>query len=224
MQDRARGTRPATAPDPLVAWLEKPGCPARVTLGSALEAMGGMGFGRLLLILTLPNVLVVPSVPPFPFLCGLPAMLLSVQMALGRPRASLPGWAERLSLRRDQALKIARFAAVLGRVARPRRWNWMRGRIARALLGTLVLFLTAVICLPLLGLNFLPAIGLAVLILGMAEEDGAITAAGVGLSFMGFAAMIAIIHLALIAVSGASGVQPSPEMEAFGEQLRALLP
>ena len=224
MKQQSGPVRTVRGADPLVAWLEAPGAPERVSLGATLSAMGGMGFGRLLLLLTLPNVTVVPSIPPLPLLCGIPALLICLQMVMGQSRARLPGWAERLSVGRAAALRMARFAAVLGRVARPGRWNWMAGSIARPALGLLVMALTVVICLPLLGLNLLPAVGLLVLCVGLAEDDGAVAAAGVTLSLLGTAAMVGAIWLALLVASGALGAEPTPGALALAEALGRIFP
>jgi hypothetical protein len=149
----------------------------RVTLGELTDALGERGFGFLLLALTLPNVLLIPSVPVLPLIPGIPAMLLCMQMVLGRRSPWLPGWAARLSVRKEHAEKCIRFAGWMSSAARPR-LPWLTGPVGERVLGAVALLLTAVLCVPIPGVNLLTAMGTLALALGMAEGDGLLAAAG----------------------------------------------
>jgi hypothetical protein len=201
--------------DPLTAWLESRAAPRTVTLGAALRVMGPTGFGRVLLMLTLPNVLLIPSLPPLPLIAGIPAVIVAAQMMAGRPHASLPGCAERLSAERGKALRLARWAVRLGALARPGRWNWMAGRVANCLLGVTVIAMTALICLPLPGINFFPAAGLVVLCVGLAEGDGVVAAVGVALSLLGAAVMALAVYGAALAAARGFVIPGIPGFSGF---------
>ena len=72
----------------------------RFAVADLLAALGDQGFGLLILLLALPNVVPGPMIPGFsvPFAVGIAA--LGLQLALGWHAPRLPGWLKRLSIER----------------------------------------------------------------------------------------------------------------------------
>jgi hypothetical protein len=173
---------------------------SHVSLGAFAAALGDRGAGLLLLALTLPNVLFIPSVPVLPLIPGIPALLLCVAMALGRRTPRLPGWAGRLSLRKDRAARCIALVGRLGALARPR--PWLNGSLARRVFGLAGCVLTGVLCLPLPGLNILAGVGMLVLAIGLAEGDGVMAAVGVAIGLGGSAAVLYALLVIAPAVFG----------------------
>ena len=171
-----------------------------VSLGTLSTALGDRGAGLLLLVLTLPNVLFIPSVPVLPLIPGIPALLLCATMALGRRTPRLPGWAGRLSLRKDRAARCIALAGRLGALARPR--PWLNGSLARRLFGLAGCILTGILCLPLPGLNILAGVGMLILAIGLAEGDGVMAAVGVAIGLGGSAAVFYTLVLIAPVVFG----------------------
>ena len=85
----------------------KPNDSDKVTIGDLLR--DGHAPGALVLLLTLPNILVIPSVPVLPFLCGIPSMLLLAGMAGGAERPLLPRWCLGLGIGRKSAERCVAF-------------------------------------------------------------------------------------------------------------------
>jgi hypothetical protein len=190
---------PARTIDMARSWLSTtPG--SRVSLGAFAAALGDRGAGLLLLVLTLPNVLFIPSVLVLPLIPGVPALLLCAAMALGRRTPRLPGWAGRLSLRKDRAARCIALAGRLGALARPR--PWLNGSLAKRLFGLAGCILTGILCLPLPGLNILAGVGMLVLAIGLAEGDGVMAAVGVAIGLGGSAAVFYALLLIAPAVFG----------------------
>ena len=173
---------------------------SRVSLGAFTAALGDRGSGLLLLALTLPNVLFIPSVPVLPLIPGIPALLLCATMALGRPTPRLPVWAGRLSLRKDRAFRCIALAGRLGALARPR--PWLNGRLARRMFGLAGCILTGVLCLPLPGLNVMAGVGMLVLAIGLAEGDGVLAAVGAAIGLGGSAVVLYVLLVIAPSVFG----------------------
>lgn len=174
----------------------------RVSLGDALSVLGERGFGLLLLILSLPNAIPLPAPPGVSLLFSVPLLLVAAQMALGYDQPIMPGWLERLSLRRERlAALLQRALPHLERIERrlrPRHAH-LTGRRAERMLGMALLVLVLVMCLPIPMGNAPIAWAMVVLSLGLLERDGLFTLIGLG------AGLIAVLwNLALLLVGGSA--------------------
>jgi hypothetical protein len=159
---------------------------ARVSVGDVAASAGGRAFGLLLLVFTLPNFGLIPSVPLLPLVCGLPAILLGGQLALGRRSPWLPGWASGLSARRATAEKLAALGDRVAGLGRPRGSWVLRGAPLRVI-GAVVIVLTAVLCAPVPGLNIIPGLGMVALAAGVFCGDGLLAACGTAIGLAGCA-------------------------------------
>ena len=178
-------------------WLAAARTP-RVSLGDLLDGMGERGQGFLLL-LTLPNILFIPSVPVLPLVFGLPAMLVCARMTLGKQSTGLPDWLRRLSMNRDRAARLTRILLWMSGWTKPRLLGLSTGRATQAF-APLALLFTIVLCLPLPGLNSGAGAGLLLLALGLAEADGLLVIIGITLGVLG--CVICMIGIAQLAVLG----------------------
>jgi hypothetical protein len=103
-----------------IAGLDKP----YASLGDLRDALGDRGFGVLLFIFALPNLMPV-NIPLLSAVLGAPLVLLAAQLTYGRHKPWLPHWLTRQSISRQN------FEAVVSR-ALPyleRAERWLRPRL-----------------------------------------------------------------------------------------------
>lgn len=152
----------------------------RVMLRDIGQLLGNRSFGFLLLVFALPNTLPL-GIPGLSTLTGIPLALVALQMTFGMPRPYLPKWLAERSLRREDFRRLIERTAPwlrrLERIMRPR-WLMLTGTPGERALGTFCLILAVVLALPIPFGNVLPAIGIALMALGLIEKDGALIVAG----------------------------------------------
>lgn len=169
---------------------------ARMSIADLVIALGDQGFGLLLLILALPNVIPGPFIPGFSIPFALGSALLSTQIFAGEPTPQLPSWLGRRSLARDRFRRFAMRAEPrllrLERLVRPRP-NWLTAGAGRRLVGLATAVLSLVLALPVPTGNLPAAFAICIIGLGLLEEDGIALACGLG---VGLAA--AMWNLAII--------------------------
>jgi len=153
----------------------------RVALKEVLRGMGDRAFGPALLICAIPEALPLP-VAGFSAIIGIPLMLISGQLFLGFKRVWLPRWIAKRSFKRkflEQAIyKMLHYLKKIERLVRPR-WYFMSSSLVNRFLGLLLLILGIVIALPIPFGNFLPALAVLIISLGIIEKDGLVIAIGV---------------------------------------------
>jgi hypothetical protein len=168
----------------------------RISLGALRDALGDRGFGVLLFIFALPNLVPV-NIPLLSAVLGVPLVLLAAQLSYGRYKPWFPDWLE------AQSFPRLGFAAVVGkalpslerieRLLRPRLTallSWTGER----LVGIAILILALVLALPIPFANFLPALGIAIIALAIIEKDGLAVLVGlaVGAASLAVAATVVI--------------------------------
>lgn len=151
-------------------------------------------YGSLLALAVLPNITVLPSLPPFPLISGIPVAWLCFGMFLGR-KPGVPDWlmpGASLQQRSRQG-RVGRFVAWFDRMmSRP------GPPIAAALIGAPAMRLHSfcamlaniALCAPIPPVNALGAVGLLVLSLGLARRDGRLAALGSVLCVVSLAGVV----------------------------------
>jgi hypothetical protein len=189
----------ATAPGP------------RVSLGLLRDALGERGFGVLLFIFALPNLIPV-NIPLLSALLGLPLVLLGAQLSYGRHKPWFPAWLT------NQTFSHERFAAIVTRalpsleraerLLRPR-LTFLLSWTGERLIGIAILVLALVLALPIPFANWLPACAIAIIGLALVEKDGVAVLAGlaVGVASLLVAATVVfgLIKAFLLLFSGMFG-------------------
>jgi hypothetical protein len=64
----------------------------RVSFGQMLDALGERGFGLLLILFAVPNLLPFPGVPGVSFVTGMAILVIAVQLILARDEPAFPAW------------------------------------------------------------------------------------------------------------------------------------
>jgi hypothetical protein len=151
-----------------------------VQLSDFIAKLGDRGFGLIILIFALPNTLPL-GIPGISSICAVPIMFFAVQMMLGRHSLWLPKYIG------DKHFSEEKFDAILKksiplvkwleRFIHPRLTQFSSG-IYERLIGAMLFILAAIIFLPIPLGNFIPAICMCLLALGMLHRDGAMVIAG----------------------------------------------
>jgi len=166
----------------------------RVEIAAILHCMGERSIEALLLLLALPMVLPVAALG-VSVAFGIPLILISAQLLLGRRRVWLPARLARQSVSRsDFRAFVARALPVLRRlesVIRPR-LSWLASDWTTTPIGAICLVLSVIITLPVPLGHMLPGAAISLLALGLMERDGLV----VGLGLAAASVAVAVVTLA----------------------------
>lgn len=159
----------------------------RVSVGDLLDAFGQRAFGALIAVFAAPNALPV-VIPGLSLIVGMPLMILTLQMAMGRPEPWLPAAVtERSFAARDFQRLVTAMISPLRRLEgflRPRLLG-LTSPTGERFLGGIALVFAVTVFLPLPFGNMLPGIGLVLISLGTLERDGYVALAGIGIGLVG---------------------------------------
>jgi hypothetical protein len=155
----------------------------RISLGALRDALDDRGFGVLLFIFALPNLVPV-NIPLLSAVLGVPLVLLAAQLSYGRHKPWFPDWLTSPSFPREGFVAVVNralpFLERVEKVLRPRLTvllSWTGER----LVGIAILILAVVLTLPIPFVNWLPACGIAVFGLAIVEKDGVAVLVGLAL-------------------------------------------
>lgn len=143
-----------------------------ISFGDLLAALQDRAFGALMIIFAFPNIL--PSPPGLAGVLGLPLVILSAQMTMGR-RPWLPPFIARRSLPREKLQAVfTRATPWLARAERllRHRLDPLTSSGAQRGIGLVCLILSLVLILPVPFGNSLPSIAICLFALGVLERDG----------------------------------------------------
>lgn len=171
----------------------------RLSFATLVERLGDRGFGILLFLWALPNMIPIPGIST-PF--GLLIVITAGQMVMGRHRPWLPRSVLGRSIRRadfkrmtDKALPyLERFE----RYCKPR-WTVVPQGVAERMVGLFLVVLGLVLILPIWGGNLPPAIAVAVIALGLIETDGVMVMAGTVIGLIALAIVGLILSMGFYA-------------------------
>ena len=146
----------------------------RISLGALRDALGDRGFGVLLFIFALPNLVPV-NIPLLSAVLGLPLVLLAAQLSYGRHKPWFPDWLTQQSFPRqgltNVVLRALPFLERTERLLKPR-LTVLLSWTAERFVGAAILILALILTLPIPFANWLPACGIAIIGLAIVEKDG----------------------------------------------------
>ncbi|HEU0016990.1 MAG TPA: exopolysaccharide biosynthesis protein [Methyloceanibacter sp.] len=190
-----------------IATLDQP----KVSLGDLRDALGDRGFGVLLFIFAVPNLIPV-NIPLLSAVLGAPLVLLAAQLTYGRHKPWFPHWLTRQSVSRENfETVVARALPYLERAER-----WLRPRLTvllswtgERLIGVGLLVLTVVLALPIPFGNWLPAFAICIVGLAIVEKDGLAVLIGVAVGAFSLvvagAVVIGLLHAFFLLLAGLAG-------------------
>lgn len=166
---------------------------AGLTIGTLVDAFGERAFGALMFIFAVPNI--VPTPPGTSAVLGLPLVILTFQLMIGRQALWLPEAIRRRGISGAMFESFAKRAVPVmvrfEKILRPRLSFLVASDLSERVMGLIALVLALILFLPIPGLNILPAASIALLALGLAERDGIAALAG----YAGAAACALVLFL-----------------------------
>ena len=167
----------------------------KVSFGQMLDALGERGFGLLLMLFAIPNLLPFPGVPGVSFVTGMAILFISVQLILARDEPALPAWVSAKSFSRGQLAKFIvktnPLLRWLEKPIRPRLSPMVTG-MGERMIGVVGVIHALTLALPIPMGNLPQAVALILLALALIELDGL-------MAILGYIASIAaVIWLALV--------------------------
>jgi hypothetical protein len=172
------------------------------TIGTLVDSLGERAFGALMFIFAVPNIL--PTPPGTSAILGLPLVILTYQVMIGRQSLWLPGIVRQRRISRELissfVSKVTPLMARLERILRPRLGFLASSDVAERVMGLVTFPLALLLFLPIPFGNILPAAAVACVALGLAERDGLAVAVGYALAIATVALMAAISSALYIGV------------------------
>ncbi|MFW8596426.1 exopolysaccharide biosynthesis protein [Cribrihabitans neustonicus] len=173
----------------------------RVSAGDITGALHDRGFGPLMVVFAAPNVILF--VPGSSVFTAVLLMFLAVQLILLRSDVWLPRFIASRSIQRSAFDRIVTvsvpYAERIERLAKPRWWP-ASFLLAERLVGIATLILAIFLFLPIPFANWLPALSIIMLALGLSERDGYWLLAGLILTLFSTAYVAGIVILGGFAV------------------------
>ncbi len=177
---------------------------AKVTIGHLVQTLGSRGYGLLILVLDLPNLIPLP-LPGLSTIFGVPLALISLQMLLGFNRPWLPKRILESGIDKDNFHKLFTKAQPamqkVERVLQPRLMAfthpWMK-----PVLGLAIMIMAATMSLPIPLGNLILAVPIALIALGMIEKDGLFVLLGLILGAVALAFNATILYVGIEGVTG----------------------
>lgn len=164
-----------------------------VTFREILADLRHRAFGFTLLIFALPCCLPMP--PGIPTICGIAIVIIALNLMAARQRLWLPSViADKRIARADLVRMVERVAPYMEKLERfcKPRFAIVTDPVGKVFAGLVLFVLGAIMILPipLLG-NMPPGFAASVIAIGMTERDGLIVLAGLVVSFVAIAVVVA---------------------------------
>ncbi|WP_341764227.1 exopolysaccharide biosynthesis protein [Candidatus Tisiphia endosymbiont of Beris chalybata] len=141
-----------------------------------------------MLFFAIPVAIPLPYPPGFTTLMGLPLIILSIQMLLGLRQIFLPARINNYQISNMTLIKVSKkfvpIITVVEKYLKPR-FNFSNSIYCEQFVGLVSLFCSIAVAVPLPLTNAIPALGIAVMTLGLLNRDGLIILLGFFISIIG---------------------------------------
>jgi hypothetical protein len=174
-----------------------------LTIGTLVDAFGERAFGALMFVFAVPNI--VPTPPGTSAILGLPLVILTFQLMIGRQALWLPQAIRKRSISGTMFEGFAnRAVPVMTRFERflkPRLPLLAASDMAERVIGIVTFLLAVILFLPIPLVNILPAAAITLIALGLAERDGLAVLAGYVLAALAAALLTAVSSALYVAMA-----------------------
>lgn len=164
-----------------------------VSLSEAMHALKSRGMAVVMLIVSIPFLIPVPTTFGLSAPAGLGVMFLGLSIMIGR-EPGLPEWMGRRRLTHGTLERVVWFTRKYERMVKPR-LSFMTWPGIDRLLGLSVIFAGFTLGLP--GPNFIPALAVVCLLIGLIERDGLFVLLGQLVNLLLLAFLIVVTYLVL---------------------------
>lgn len=168
----------------------------RISIDELKISLHERGFGILLIIFALPMSIPIPYVPGITTFFACPLVFLSLQMMLGFEFPWLPKWLSKQSIKRSTLRVIlTKSSPILKKVEKllkPRLLSFSSVS-ATKIIGFLSFLSALSIALPFPFTNFIPALSIVIMSLGLLSKDGITIAFGTILTIIGLVFTVAVL-------------------------------
>lgn len=168
-----------------------------VTIKDLLVAFESKGFGFIIMIFAIGSMIPLP--PPVPTIISIPLLIFASQMMLGYDAPRINKKLESFSIeRRNLVFIISKSSPYIRKieVLLKRRFTFMFSPIMKRVIGFFILLFALFIFLPIPLSNFIPALGIAIISLGMIQEDGVVILIGIATGLVGM--LICLVTFAFV--------------------------
>lgn len=145
-----------------------------ITVRAMVHAFGERAFGFLTLVFALICIIPLP-IPGIHMILSIPLFYLSAQQMIGRREVWLPNKILDYKIPRkafeDMSLKAIPWIIKIENISKPR-LEFLTTRWWFCFFGAVVFYITAFLSIPLPLTNLVPAIGIALMALGLLNRDG----------------------------------------------------
>jgi hypothetical protein len=167
----------------------------RISLGEMIHAFGMRGYGLLIVLFAIPNLIPI-YIPGWSPIFGIPLALVCMQMALGYPEPRLPAFLTRRTMAITDLRKIV--GGAVPRLQRIERWlhprpSFLTTRLGERLIGMYGVWLAILVIVPLPGTNLPTSLACAIMAIGFLEGDSRVIVAGGAFGVLASAIAVAII-------------------------------
>ena len=175
---------------------------ADTTIGALVDSLGERAFGALMFIFAVPNI--IPTPPGTSAILGLPLVILTWQLMIGRQSIWLPEVIRRRQISREVlgsfVSKVLPYMGKIEKVLKPRFGLLVSSDASERVIGFVTFALSLVLFLPIPLNNMLPAAAISCIALGLAERDGIAVGLGYVLGIASVAVLVAISSALYIGV------------------------
>jgi hypothetical protein len=174
-----------------------------LTIGTLVDAFGERAFGALMFVFAVPNI--VPTPPGTSAILGLPLVILTFQLMIGRQALWLPQAIRKRGISGAMFEGFANRAVPVmtrfERILKPRLPLLAASDMAERVIGIVTFLLAVILFLPIPLVNILPAAAITLTALGLAERDGLAVLAGYGLAALTAALLTAVSSALYVATA-----------------------
>lgn len=158
-----------------------------LTVGKLMELLNHRTYGLGILIFSIPSILPLSSIPGVAALFSLPILLLALQLTITKKNPWLPHWLRKKKLQSDvlaHFLKnIIPYVQKAEKIIQPR-YAFFNQRFFQPFIGITLLLLSILLMLPIPLSNMVFGSLIALIALGLIENDGLILLIGFILSII----------------------------------------
>lgn len=173
----------------LVTLYQHPEFNQTLTIGKLMDLLEHRAFGLGILIFSIPSVLPLSSIPGVAALFSLPILLLALQLIIIRKKPWLPHWLRNKKLNSDTLTRFLQnaipYVQKAEKLIRPR-YAFCRRPFVQPFIGITLVLLSILLMLPIPLSNMIFGSLIALIALGLIENDGLILLIGVTLSIITF--------------------------------------